>query len=320
MSLLVGLFSAVVAQAAVVDRVAAVVNDDVVTLSEVYELGGDYIEQATAAAAEPAPTRREMELEVLDTLIMRRLISQEIERLGLDISDLEVDRAIEDVAMRNGLDTEALRREVGKTGMAWADYRAEIRESLRQMRFSQAVIQPRIKVDEDQMKDAWRRTYANDDRPRRYDLGMIFIPFPQGPATSDELREQTRAVAVDAVARIRGGTSFEAVAKELDKGPYAEKGGRYGLMRAEELRGSLGPVLLRLEPGQVSDPHEDNLGLWVLTSYGEVMEEPPPLEEVRDDLMETVYAGRIEEETDQWYRQARRRAAVDVKLRTPTGP
>lgn len=320
MSLLVGLFAAAVAQAAVVDRVAAVVNDDVVTLSEVYELGGDYIEQASAAAAESAPTRREMELEVLDTLIMRRLISQEIERLGLDISDLEVDRAIEDVAMRNGLDTEALRREVVKTGMAWPDYRAEIRESLRQMRFSQAVIQPRIKVDEDQMKDAWRRTYASDDRPRRYDLGMIFIPFPQGPATPDELRDQTRAVAVDAVGRIRGGASFEEVAKELDKGPYAEKGGRYGLMRAEELRGSLGPVLLRLEPGQVSEPHEDNLGLWILTNYGEVMEEPPPLEEVREDLMETVYAGRIEEETDQWYRQARRRAAVDVKLRTPTGP
>ena len=91
-------------------------------------------------------------------------------------------------------------------------------------------------------------------------------------------------------------------------------------MRAEELRGALGPVLLRLTPGEVSAPHEDNLGLWILTSFGEVLEEPPPLDEVRDQLMEQVYSGRIEEETDQWYRQARRRAAVDVKLRTPGGP
>lgn len=303
-----------------VDRVAAVVNDDVVALSEVYELGGDFIEQAVVSAEGSAETRREMELEVLDTIIMRRLISQEIERLGLDVEDVEVDRAVEDVAMRNGLDRDALRREVEKSGMAWVDYRDEIRESLRQMRFSQAVIQPRIKVDEDQMKDAWRRTYASDDRPRRYDLGMIFLPFPGGPSTPDEQKDETRAKAADAVTRIRGGVTFESVAKELDRGPYADKGGHYGLMKPEELRGALGTVLKAVEVGAISEPYEDGLGLWILTPFGIALEEPPPLEEVRDQLMEQVYSGRIEEETDQWYRQARRRAAVDVKLRVPGAP
>ena len=71
--LLVGL-----AHAVVVDRIAAVVNSDVITLSEVYALGGDFIEQRTLEDGGADAARRAAELEVLDSLIMRRLISQEV--------------------------------------------------------------------------------------------------------------------------------------------------------------------------------------------------------------------------------------------------
>jgi peptidyl-prolyl cis-trans isomerase SurA len=306
------------ARGAVADRVAAVVNDDVITLTEVYELGADYIEQTTRSRGGGPQARREVELEVLDSLIQRRLVAQEIERLALDVDDTEVDRAIDDVAQRNGLDRDALRREVEASGLAWSDYRDEIRESLREMRFSQAVIQPRITVDEDELLDAWQRTYASVERPKRYDLGLIFLPIE--PGAGDEARALVQARAAEAAARLASGEDFEAVAKVYDQGPYADKGGRFGLVRPEDLRGQLGLLLRRLGAGETSTPHEDALGIWIVRSFGEVADPAPPLESVRDQLMEQVYSGRIEEETELWYRQARRRAAVQVKLEVPGAP
>ena len=132
------------AEAAVVDRVAAVVNDDVIVLSEVYDLGSDYIEQKTTAGGGTPASRRLAELEVVESLIQRRLISQEITRLGLDVTDLEMDRTIDDIASRNGMDRDTLRVEVEKTGIPWIEYKSELRENLRQMKFDEAVIKPRF--------------------------------------------------------------------------------------------------------------------------------------------------------------------------------
>lgn len=82
------------ASAALVDRVAAVVNNDVVVLSEVYELGGDHIEEVVQGSSEAS--RRSAELEVLDALVARRLIEQEMRRLSLDVTDADMERAIAD--------------------------------------------------------------------------------------------------------------------------------------------------------------------------------------------------------------------------------
>ena len=101
---------------AIVDRVAAVVNDDVITLSEVYELGGEFIEKAVEDASGNPTRRREAEIEVLDSLIKRHLISQEIAKLGLDVTDVELDRTVDDIARRNGLERDQLRSEVEKSG------------------------------------------------------------------------------------------------------------------------------------------------------------------------------------------------------------
>ena len=90
----------------VLDRVAAVVNDDIVTLGEIYEFGGAYIGQAVAAAGEAA--RGAAESEVLDRLLERRLIEQEMRALKLDLTEQEIDRSISEIAERNGLDVDGL--------------------------------------------------------------------------------------------------------------------------------------------------------------------------------------------------------------------
>lgn len=305
------------ASAATVDRVAAVVDNDVLTLSEIYELGGDYIEQAASSAGGDPKVRRELELEVLDTLILRRLISQEMVRLGMDVTEEELERSIADIASRNGMEVSALRREVEAQGMPWDAYREEIRENLRQSKFNSYVIQPRISVNDDELADAYRRMFETGHRPKVIDLGAMFFKVP--PGADEAALAEVMAKAEAARARVAAGEAFGAVATEVDEGGFGRTQGKMGTYEEGQLQAEMATVAFALEPGEVSSPVVTPRGVFVFTVFEARRKAPPDIESVRDQLLDQVYAGRIEEETDQWYRQARRRSAVEVKLQTPGG-
>ncbi|MFT4974479.1 MAG: peptidyl-prolyl cis-trans isomerase SurA [Myxococcota bacterium] len=290
--------------AAIADRVAAVVNGDVITLSEVYELGGPtFIEPRASSDA----TRRAAELEVLDSLVLRRLISQEIERLGLDVTDIELDRTVDDIANRNGMTREQLRREVEKSGLPWSEYRGELKEELRMAKFNQAIIQPRITVNEDELKDAYRRLLASADLPEIVELGAIFMAAPTDPEVPDPRTAELQA-------RADAGEPFPSLAAEYDQGPYGAAGGKMGNYREGELMPLLNDPAFALDVGTLSEPIQTNQGIFFLYVFERYPEQPPELEAVRNELMEQVYSDRIEEETDTWFQQTRRRSAILIKL------
>jgi peptidyl-prolyl cis-trans isomerase SurA len=307
--------SVATADAGVVDRVAAVVNDDVIVLSEVYDLGSDYIEQKTVAGGGTPAARRLAELEVVESLVQRRLISQEITRLGLDVTDLEMDRTIDDIASRNGMDRDTLKAEVEKTGLPWAEYKLELRENLRQMKFNEAVIRPRIAVDEDELLDAYKRLVNSADRPMVAELGAIFLSVPSD--ATDEQRAMVRATARTTKARIDGGEDFAKVAAEVDQGPYGAQGGKMGSYKQGELVGTLDEVAFSLTTGQTSEPIDTPQGVFLLHAFSVAQEGAAAFEDVRDKLFDQVYSERIESEVDQWYNGARRQAAVLIKLESP---
>lgn len=314
--LLGALVSVPAASAATVDRVAAVVGEEVITLTEVYALGEAFIEEAAAEAGSGG--RRSAELDVLDALVQRRLISQEIERLGLDVTDTELDRTIDDISSRNGLDRDQLRLEVERSGLPWDEYKEELRENLRQLKFNQAVIQPRITVNEDELLDAYKRRLRAVEMPRVVTLGAIFIEVP--PEADADFVADAQARAEAAVARVRAGEDFAAVSAEVDESVYGAQGGTMGTYRQGELVSTLDEPAFSTELGGTTEPITMPGGIWILHVQESRTLEPPTFESLREELLQQVYSGRIDEETEVWTRQARRRAAIDVKLEPPPGP
>jgi peptidyl-prolyl cis-trans isomerase SurA len=287
----------------------------VITLSEVYELGGEFIETEVQEAGGNPARRREAEIEVLDSLIMRRLISQEITKLDLDVTDQELDRTMDDIARRNGLERDQLRVEVENSGMPWQEYRSELKENLRQAKFTQAVIQPRINVNEDELVDAYNRSVASGVRPQIADLGAIFLAFP--PDADDAAKAERRATAAKIQEEFAAGKSFTELAAQYDQGPYGPNGGKMGTYKQGELVAELDGPAFSTPVGTLTAPIETSQGIFLLTVFELRSEPPAPYEAMKEALTQQVYADRIEDETDQWYRQARRRAAVLVKLETP---
>jgi len=298
------------AQAATVDRIAAVVNEEVVTLSEVYELGRAFIDERARSGTDT--DRRTAELEVLDSLIRRRLITQEMLRLQIDAADIEVDRMVDDIARRSGVARDVLRTEIERGGVSWSQYRDEVREMIRDQKFTQMIIRPRIVENEDEIRDAYQRMATQSDQPERVELGAIFFGYPvdgseAGKAATLDLVELARK-------RLATGESFAVVSAALDTGPYGANGGSMGTFVQGELVGELDGPAFSTEVGELSSPIETAQGVFLLKVRSREKIPLRAYEEVRDEIASKVFEGRIEREKDTWYQQARRNAAVEIKI------
>lgn len=287
----------------VVDRVVAVVNDEVVLLSEVYEYR-DYIEEAVRARGEAA--RLEAEKEVVERLIERILIKETVAQLGLGATDTQIDRAIDEIASRNQLDREQLRAEVEKSGLPWEVYRAELRAQVEENNFLMGVIRPRVNLSEDELRDAWRRMTA--ELPASAELQAIFLAGGDAAAT-----EAARLQAESLRARALAGEDFASLARQYDQGSFGARDGAFGRFAPGELMAELDAAVQATPTGSVSTPVVTDRGVFLLRVVSRASV-GPAFEEVRARLENQVASDRMEEEQRRWYQQARRQAAVKVLL------
>ena len=306
------IWSAQPASAEIVDRIAAVVNREVITLSELYELGGDYIEQAALGSGPDNPSRRGAELRVLDELITRALITQEIEELNLSVTAEEIDRAIDDIARQNGVDRSRLRSEVERSGLQWDTYRTGLSQELETLKFNQVVIQPRITVSEDELIDLYNRMARDETVLGRRVVRGIFLR--SGAEDTDEIRDALLAQLVSAKVRLGDGETWDVVDADYPESVYASTAGDMGAFAQGELVEALDQVVFSLEVGATADPVQVPGGFMLLNVAGVEIQEAPPFESMRDQLQQQVAAQKIEEETELWLVQARRRASIEIKL------
>ncbi|MEC7242450.1 MAG: SurA N-terminal domain-containing protein [Myxococcota bacterium] len=300
------------ALAGVVERVAAVVNDEVIALSEIYEVGGDYIEQAlTERSGEEV--RRRAELEVLEELVSQELMVQEMLRLGIDVVASDVDQALDDIASRNGVDRERLKGEVERAGMVWASYREGIKQELRQMKFDQVILQPRVSTSDDEIEALYRSKVDSAESGRVLD--GIFLPWSEAASLEDPQAYLDRLEG--ARTKLAEGIDWAQVVLDFPESPYASRGGRMSSYQRGELVDQLETAAWALGLGEVSQPLVTEGGAFLLRYAEEAPAQVPPMESILPQLQGELMMAKIESEREVWLVQARRKASVEIKLESP---
>lgn len=291
----------------ITDRVAAVVNDEVITLSEVYDLGAEYIEDAVTTGGEPM--RRPAEHAVLERLIERRLVEQQIAALGIDVTEQELDKAIDEVARRNGMDRDQVRTAVEEQGMDWETFRTEQREQLRELKFQRSVLQPRVTVTEDELRDAYLRA-GGALGGEIVTLQGLLLGVPRG--ADEAALAAVRARAQEALGKLAAGASFSDVAVTYDEGATKNTGGEMGEFQRGQLVPALDEPVFAAEPGK---PFVVELPTAIFVfNVAKRARHDTGLEAVRDELTNQLFQVRMEDEQARWYEQARRAAVVRVLL------
>lgn len=288
------------AQAVVVEKIAAVVNNDVITWGEIYDLGGEHIEEQVNIRGEEK--RTSLEIEVLDALIGRRLIEQEIQQLSLDVTEAELERALSNIARQNNIERSRLQAEIEAAGLSWENYLEELKGSLRDMKFNQAVLGSRISVREDEILAAYRTFKTQYQGPTIASLQTILLPVSE------------EALAHDLKKRIESGEDFGDLAAQNSQEPYGSQRGEMGSFKEGELMQEINDPVFASAKNGIVGPIVTRGGIFLIKVVDVQKGGVPELEEVREQITQEITASRYEEAREQWLIQARKRSAVSILI------
>jgi peptidyl-prolyl cis-trans isomerase SurA len=232
------------------ERVVAVVNDGVVTESELDAQVAD-VTQRLRAQNVSLPSADVMRSQVLERLVLETIQEQRADHAGIVVSDEQVNAALQDIASRNKVSFDQLPEKLAAQGVVYADYRNSLRREIqRQMLRSRDVVQ-RINISPRELDRYMERMRGTASAANEYNVSHILIAVAQD-ASPTQLA-QARKKAEDVAARAAKGDAFDQLAVSYSDSQTALEGGSLGWLKGPSLPTFLADVVPRMKPGQVSE-------------------------------------------------------------------
>jgi peptidyl-prolyl cis-trans isomerase SurA len=250
-SLLVAAGMAVAANEPIaLDRIVAVVNDEVITRMELDRESRMATEQLRRQGT-PLPARDILEKQLLERMITKRALLQFAKQNGMRVSDTELDSAVDHIAQENKMTPVALRETIERDGVGFDRFREDVRAEMLVARLREREVDSRIMVGDSEIQSFLRSQENQGEKIDEYNLTHILVTVPE-QATPDEVK-QRRARADTALAQLRQGLDFRQVAASFSDAPDALQGGAMGWRPAARLPTIFLDALKNMKVGQVSD-------------------------------------------------------------------
>lgn len=256
--------SAAQVSAALLEGIAAVVDDDVVLASELARRVESVKERIAESGTQPPPDAILRE-QVLDRLIEERLQLNLGQKAGMRISDEELNQAIVDMAQRQGMSPEQFLRAVQDDGISIRELRTQLREEILITRVQQNWVNRRIQIGEQDVTNFLASEEGRFWASPEVNVGQILLPLSS--AASREDVEATMEKAGSLRRQAQSGTDFRQLAIAHSAGQNALQGGDLGWRRAAQLPSLFAAAVVELEPGQVSEPIRSDAGIHLIKLY-----------------------------------------------------
>lgn len=233
-----------------VDRIVAVVNDDVITESELEEQIGN-IKRQLAQQGARLPTEQVLRDQMLERMVITQLQTQLAARYGIRIDDETLERSLNNIAKQNGMDLDKFRNVLESEGYVFARFREDIRKEMLTGRLRAREVDNRVMIT-DQEVDNFLTTQATQGSALdEFQLAHILIAVPEA-ATPESIAE-ARKHAERVLAELRAGADFAQMAISHSAGQQALEGGDLGWRKPGQMPTLFADVVLKLKPGEVSD-------------------------------------------------------------------
>jgi peptidyl-prolyl cis-trans isomerase SurA len=231
-----------------IDRIIAVVNDEVVTERELAARVDFALRQLRQQGTQPPP-REVLERQLLERTINDRVQMQHARDIGMRIDDVELDRALLRIAEQNKLTLPQLREVLAKDNVPFDKFREDIRKEITVARLREREVAQKVVVTESEI-DNFIQTQQSQPGRDEFNVSHILVAVPEN--ASPEQLQARRERAEQALAQIRSGTDFRQVAAAFSDGPEALQGGVIGWREADRLPGLFVEALRQLQAGQLS--------------------------------------------------------------------
>jgi peptidyl-prolyl cis-trans isomerase SurA len=254
-------FHTVQAKEVELDRVSAIVNGGVVLESEVKDL----IKSITLQAKknnQTLPSDRALRVQIMDKLINDSLILQLGERMGVQISDAQLDETLSNMAKENNLTLEEFRQSLVSDGEDYEKYRESVRTELIGGEVRRASVRRRIYVSPQDVSNLLDVMKEQTNADIEYRLGHILIEFPDSPSQDDMNDAKTRADKV--IELLESGSDFTRIAMTSSGGGNALEGGDLGWKNINEMPTLFSELVDGKAKGSVFGPIRTGLGFSIV--------------------------------------------------------
>ena len=291
----------------VVDRVVALINGDMITLSE---LERQVVVQAERLGVPDDPEiLADFQRQVLEGMVDNTLILQVADQRGLRVPDRYFDewkdQTIKDMNMPN---EEEFIRQVELQGSTMEELKKQFLEGVLIQEIRRQDIEERVQISEPEIEQRYRENVDEFVRAPQIRLRELVIHITEAgePEARKRLAEAERL--------IESGTDFGEVAKVRSESASADSGGELGLFQLSELDDSFRTVVADLEVGTVSDPLQIGESLYLLKIDERTEESTTPLDEVREQIGNALFSEKMATEMENFVRNLRENAIVEIRL------
>jgi peptidyl-prolyl cis-trans isomerase SurA len=241
-----------------IDRIVAVVNDEVILQSELNDALNS-VQQQYAGHTDQLPPMNVLKQQVLNRLILMHLQTQKAQEQGIRVSDAEVDQAVQGVAKQNKMTADQLRAEVERSGASFGAFRQQLADQMFVQRLHQNVVQDSVSISDSEINNLLASpTYKTGE----VHLAHIQISIPSGADAAAIQAAQTKAE--QATAAIKGGMDFNAAAIRFSDASDALEGGDLGWRKIDEIPASFADTVSSMKIGDVSPALRGATGFHIL--------------------------------------------------------
>ncbi|HGA5423828.1 TPA: peptidylprolyl isomerase SurA [Salmonella enterica subsp. enterica serovar Brunei] len=245
----------------VVDKVAAVVNNGVVLESDVDGLMQS-VKLSAGQAGQQLPDDATLRHQILERLIMDQIILQMGQKMGVKITDEQLDQAIANIAKQNNMTMDQMRSRLAYDGLNYSTYRNQIRKEMIISEVRNNEVRRRITVLPQEVDALAKQIGTQNDASTELNLSHILIALPENP-TSEQVNDAQRQ-AESIVEEARNGADFGKLAITYSADQQALKGGQMGWGRIQELPGIFAQALSTAKKGDIVGPIRSGVGFHIL--------------------------------------------------------
>lgn len=299
--------------AVIVDRIVAIVNDTLITQSDLnsaFEPIRKRIEDQTTDANREATVNKARE-GMLNRMIDDILIEQEATRLGIKIPDEDVTGTIETILAQKNLKMDDFEKILEKEGMSLEAYKKEVKQQMIRSKVVRRELRTAIAVTDEEIGEYYIQHRAEYEGQQAVRIKQIVLFFPE--KVDNDIQQKMKGDMEAILKRLKAGEPFDKLATQFSQGPTAKQGGDIGFVERGIMPPEMEQIAFALEPGQVSDVIESPTGFSIITVTDKRGEGTRMIESVRDEIKDKLLDAKMDKKIEEWMSDLRKKAHISIK-------
>jgi peptidyl-prolyl cis-trans isomerase SurA len=301
----------------IIEKIIAVVGGDIILLSEVEGVLNEMLRALSPNySGDLELLRQTKRKEIIDTLVAEKVLEQEIHKLHIEVTEQELERAIQDITSKNGIDMAQLEMALRKQGLTLSEYKQGMKKQLLKAKIIQLKVRSKVQVTDQEVNSSYATKSARASRDvkiRAQHILFLSKPAEDGVTPSQEDTNPARQAAREALRRLESGEPFDALATELSEGPSRSRQGALGVFGRGEMMPEFEKAAFNAEVGKPTGPIRTPIGWHIILVNERISETQQPIEDVQAEIRQKLYESEVEEAFGRYIEDLKGKVYIEIR-------